>query len=456
MSVELPGIKEPVQMTAPGINFSSSIPSYGSKRDIGKALLTTLTQPSDAIRDRKGPTDWVAAYNSHLKLSEKDNNKAENQRDASNRLIKELDNKTKQKQADINRRMQDRLTTVTYWKNRLVAEHQAICQEITNLTMSKQQTQQALSATELPVEVSSNCLRNRENREKIDLVQDLVDDELLQELNMLSEVQKLMSNRISDSDARLKALNECKVALENDIRDKEECLRLDEHCSKLHNGSAGLNTVTNQGLFDSHTVKTGGATVDSHESFSQANLEKSEITRVLSCLQRELNEFNISKSNDELQKQAELVGSMFRLRLRELLDAKTGLESQLEKTNSEIASVDNSLHQLREALRNKDAPMKVATSRFAIRTKRPNVEQTRDDVHTGLYSEINDIASSQESLKNQIASAEETHHRLNKNKERLQADIAIKKKSIQIDEQQCLRLRKTLSWRGFRPAGISM
>jgi len=71
MSVELPGIKEPVQMTAPGINFSSSIPSYGSKRDIGKALLTTLTQPSDAIRDRKGPTDWVAAYNSHLKLSEK-------------------------------------------------------------------------------------------------------------------------------------------------------------------------------------------------------------------------------------------------------------------------------------------------------------------------------------------------------------------------------------------------
>ena len=44
-----------------------------------------------------------------------------------------------------------------------------------------------------------------------------------------------------------------KVALEHDIRDKEECVRLDEHCSKLHNGSAGLNTVTNQGLFDSHT-----------------------------------------------------------------------------------------------------------------------------------------------------------------------------------------------------------
>eukprot|EP00116_Pleurobrachia_bachei_P007733 sb/3467995/ len=91
---------------------------------------------------------------------------------------------------------------------------------------------------------------------------------------------------------------------------------------------------------------------------------------------------------------------------------------------------------------------------FAVRSKRPNVEQTRDFVHGGLMNEINEISSSQEALKNQIACAEETLHRLMKNKERLQQDIAIKKKSIQIDEQQCLRLRKTLNWRGFRPAGI--
>ena len=45
------------------------------------------------------------------------------------------------------------------------------------------------------------------------------------------------------------------------------------------------------------------STVEKHESFSQDNLEKSEIARVMSCLQRELNEFSINKSNDELQKQ---------------------------------------------------------------------------------------------------------------------------------------------------------
>ena len=39
---------------------------------------------------------------------DKDKNKAETQRDASNRLIKELDQKTKSKQAEINRRLQDR------------------------------------------------------------------------------------------------------------------------------------------------------------------------------------------------------------------------------------------------------------------------------------------------------------------------------------------------------------
>ena len=46
-----------------------------------------------------------------------------------------------------------RITTVAYWKQRLTTEHATICQEITNLTMSKQKTQQALASTELPTEV---------------------------------------------------------------------------------------------------------------------------------------------------------------------------------------------------------------------------------------------------------------------------------------------------------------
>lgn len=444
--MELPNIREPAQMTSA---YGTTLPSYGSKRDVGKALLQTLAAPSNAVRDRKAPNDWNAALNMHVRLSDKDKNKAETQRDASSRLIKELDQKTKSKQAEINRRLQDRITTVAYWKQRLTTEHNSICQEITNLNMSKQKTQQALASTELPTEVSTNCLKNRENREAIDLVQDLVDDELINELNMLSEIQRLLSARIGDTDQRIRNLTDCKNSLEADIRDKEECLRLDEHCYKLNNGTAGLQAVAQPSLYDGHT-----ATVDNHESFSQNNLEKSEIARVMSCLQRELNDFSINKSNDELQKQSELVGAMFRLRLKELTEAKTGLDSQLEKTNQEISSVEDSLHQLREALRSKDGPLKVATTRFAVRSKRPNVEQTRDHVHNGLWSEINDISGAQDSLKNQIASAEETLHRLLKNKERLEQDITIKKKSIQIDEQQCLRLRKTLSWRGFRPAGV--
>jgi len=433
--------------------YASVLPSYGSKRDPGKALLQTLGAPSNAVRDRKIPQDWNAAYNTHVRLSDKDKNKSETQRDASNRLIKDLDQRTKTKQAEINRQLQDRITTVSYWKQRLNTEHASICQEITNLNMSKQKTQQALAATELPTEVSTNCLKNREGREAIDLVQDLVDDELINELNLLSEIQRLMQTRLLDTDNRLRNLNDCKNNLELDIRDKEECLRLDEHCYKLNNGSSGLQQVSQASIYEGGS-RGRHSTVDDHENFSQKNLEQSEIARVMSVLQRELNDFSINKSNDELQKQSELVGAMFRQRLKELTDAKTGLDNQLEKTNQEISSVEDSLHQLREALRSKDGPMKVATTRFAVRSKRPNVEQTRDFVHGGLMNEINEISSSQEALKNQIACAEETLHRLMKNKERLQQDIAIKKKSIQIDEQQCLRLRKTLNWRGFRPAGM--
>ena len=48
-----------------------------------------------------------------------------------------------------------RITTVAYWKQRLTTEHNSICQEITNLNMSKQKTQQALASTELPTEVQT-------------------------------------------------------------------------------------------------------------------------------------------------------------------------------------------------------------------------------------------------------------------------------------------------------------
>ena len=66
-------------------------------------------------------------------------------------------------------------------------------------------------------------------------------------------------------------------------------------------------TIKNQKF---NTATSHRNTVEKHEEFSQANLEKSEIARVMSCLQRELNDFSINKSNDELQKQVFIIKAL--------------------------------------------------------------------------------------------------------------------------------------------------
>lgn len=64
------------------------------------------------------------------------------------------------------------------------------------LGQSKEQTEQALAATAVPLEVSSECLILRDGRRGHELVMDPVDEQLKKEVGLIERVQQVLQQHI--------------------------------------------------------------------------------------------------------------------------------------------------------------------------------------------------------------------------------------------------------------------
>lgn len=61
---------------------------------------------------------------------------------------------------------------------------------------SKEQTEQALAATAVPLEVSSECLTLRDGRRGYELVTDPVHEQLKKEVELIERVQEVLQQHI--------------------------------------------------------------------------------------------------------------------------------------------------------------------------------------------------------------------------------------------------------------------
>ena len=82
-----------------------------------------------------------------------------------------------------------------------------------------------------------------------------------------------------------------------------------------------------------HSKYLRSATPSSYEAFSHDNITNAEKQRVSSCRQRELNEHTMHQTSNDLHKQAETVNESFRIRIQEMITAKTMLEENLNQVN---------------------------------------------------------------------------------------------------------------------------
>ena len=130
------------------------------------------------------PEEWHHSNKLKYSSAEKERASAERIRDETNRLVLETDQTTDKTQSDVDKKLDQRLTDVKYWKSELDRQHSESNSEIENLLKFKARLEQAIIDTEIPLKVAADCLVAREERVKVDNVHDDVEVQLLKVKNI--------------------------------------------------------------------------------------------------------------------------------------------------------------------------------------------------------------------------------------------------------------------------------
>ncbi|XP_001851055.2 tektin-3 isoform X1 [Culex quinquefasciatus] len=391
-----------------------------------------------ALYTRYTPNEWTTSNVATYADADKNRNYAEKVRSEAVRLMRETDEKTSQGQRDAARRLGERITDITFWRNELNTELEKLVAESAQLTDTKRNVQKALQDLDPPLHITQECLYHREGRKSIELVHDHVEKSLLVETDNLRSCQEKLSQLL----ARItKQLADCRAAqhsLEDDLSHKESALGIDSLCHQLNNYSRGINYYGGIEKYDP-TVSTPGTWSGS----SSTRINNSHSERSKSCQLRSDAESLINAVATSVWDCWSNTNNAFNNRSSEMLEAKSKMQLHLHKTQQEIFDVEKHIELLRKAINDKSNPMKVAQTRLEARAHRPGIEMCRDNAHLRLVEEVCHIQDSVSTLHRKLQEAEAQHQQLLKTKSQLENNLKQKVDALFIDREKCMGLRRS-------------
>lgn len=420
-----------------------SMPSPASERNALTSLDSVKVPPvfaaaRNALYTRYTPNDWSASNQGNYMSSDRVRSGCERVRLDTNRLVLEVDDKTKRTQTDVGKKIGDRIGDITFWKTELANETDNMLTEIDGLNRSKAVLEKALAETENPLHIAQECLYNREKRQGIDLVHDGVERELIKEVDTIKRCQEEMRRLVQASNNQLSLNRAAQHELEKDTGDKSNALNLDNTCHQLRNTSRGIQY--HDGI---QRVDNTCSVPETWAKFSNDNIQRSQSERAASKDNRNRIEQLLNQCATAMINQWNTVNNAFTDRLKEYMDAKHKLQTHLSRVLQEIFDMEKNIELLKKCISDKEAPMQVAQTRLATRTKRPNVESCRDPVQHRLVEEVYEINETVDALKAKLREAENGLQHLLRTKASLEQDLSIKNNSLFIDREKCMGMRKT-------------
>lgn len=181
------------------------------------------------------------------------------------RLMRETDEKAVSGQRDAGRRLGERITDLTFWRNELNAELEKLIAEMSDINELQRQCGKALLDLEIPLHIAQECLFHRESRQGTEKVHDIVEKALLVEINNLRNSREKLGGL---HEKIAKQALDCRGAqhlLEDDVAHKESSLGIDSMCHQLNNHSRGITYYGGIEKFD--------PSVSTQDSWAQASSE---------------------------------------------------------------------------------------------------------------------------------------------------------------------------------------
>ncbi|XP_054749298.1 tektin-1-like [Lytechinus pictus] len=384
--------------------------------------------------------EWNYSNHANYNSAEKQRASAERLVDESNRLLDETEEATKKTQRDVNKKFEQRLDDVTYWKDELERKLKDSKDEIEMLLAYKTRLQNALEACKEPLDIVNKCLNYREGRVAIDLVHDDVEKNLLKEREVIRGVMALLQKTLDQITEQIRIMRSRRYSLEKDLTDKFGALNIDENCRELRDDNSKIQFKDGVAK-----IETNSVTPEDWQSFSNENILKAERDRKNSADLRAVVDSLLNTTANDMQQQVDDTNLAFSKRIRETDVTKGKLETHLAKVEGEIREMEENIQKLQKGVDDKMGPKKLSETRLDARTNRPNVELCRDPVQYRLIGEVTEINTNIERLQATLAQAESELKGLIRNQLNLQEDIDIKSRSLNIDDTQCMTLRRSIN-----------
>ncbi|XP_051520595.1 tektin-2-like isoform X2 [Myxocyprinus asiaticus] len=348
-------------------------------------------------------------------------------------------NKTNWDEYESSRRLSDRINDITRWKENLKACAQEVDVEMDALTLSKEETERALAATVLPLEVTAECLTLREGRRGMELVSDPVEAELKKEVEVTDGAQRILQQCIDQAFEHLCRLQEVRQQLTIDLQDKIEALDVDMSCLSLTIQSPEISLKPNP-----TRVPPGTTTPQQWEHFSRYNITRAKEEMQASMQLRENSSITRAQVQNELEAQRMAMEFALRKRTHHLEQAHQELQWQLKTTRDEIAELEKDIAGLENDIQAKMAPLKLVHTRLENRIKRPGMDLCRDEVQFGLVEEAKQLDATILTLKKKLAQAQHSLQSLKQHEAQMTEDLSRKQDALSL-EQRSSQTRQRLT-----------
>ncbi|CAH1367699.1 hypothetical protein MTP99_008975 [Tenebrio molitor] len=391
-----------------------------------------------ALYTRYTPIEWTQNNLHNYGEADTNRNYSERLRGEFIRVMRETDEKTAQGQREVGRRLGERITDLTFWRNEARTELERLLTESDLLQEARRSLEKAIADIEGPLHIAQECLYQRENRQGIDLVHDNAEQSLLQEVEIYRNSQeklKCLYERIKD---QLRNNRAAQHELETDVRSKEGALGIDNMCHQLNNFSKGINYYGGIEKYDPSVSTVQTWAENSNRIVQRSQSERGKSAQLRSDIENLINTVATqiwdawSNTNNALARRA-----------AETLEAKSKLQMHLHKIQQEIFDIEKNIELLKKAIMDKSNPMKVAHTRLEARIHRKNVELCRDIAQERLVKEVVDMQDSIEYLHRKLQEAEAQHQQLLKTRSSLESDLHSKVNSLFIDREKCMGMRRS-------------
>ncbi|XP_006812879.1 tektin-4-like [Saccoglossus kowalevskii] len=417
--------------------LAQSVAKLSTLNDSGVTGLVTGAPSSQGFRSAKHtPQEWNESNYQKYYQSFSDRDNAERVRHESKKTAAETAAQTQRTQQDSTKKLEERIHDIHFWKEELNREIDEIRNETDLLCAQKKRLENALDATDVPLMIAQDNLRCRARRREVDLVQDNVELQLNKEVSIIMKVRDLLQRTIAESDKQIKLNRGGKHKLTMDWSDKLEAFRLDEKCASLNNNSTDIQYHEGSAKFEEIASDP-----ESWAKFSHDNIVRAEHERMASIQLRNLIDNILTDTSNDMREQCNTVDSAFAKRVEEVHNALTQMQNHLKKVIDEVADMEKNINDLKQAIKDKEAPMKVAQTRLHIRTGRPNVELCRDPAQYKLIGEVGEIQQSIDNLTQRLADSEASLKDLMDTRMTLEKEITVKKNSLFVDKDKCMTTR---------------